>query len=112
MYYIQKSFEISASHHLTLNHESKCTRIHGHNWHITVYCKAQELNEDGMVADFALIKQRIHGRLDHQDLNQVLPFNPTAENIARWIVDEIPSCYKATVQESDDNIATYIDDEG
>lgn len=64
-----------------------------------------------MVADFGQIKQLIHGRLDHQDINKVLPFNPTAENIARWIVDEVPNCYKAGVQESDNNIAWYEKDE-
>ncbi len=110
MYYIEKTFEISASHHLNLSYESKCTRVHGHNWHVKVYCKAKALNKDGMVADFGIIKESIHGRLDHTDLNEVLPFNPTAENIARWITEQIPTCYKAIVQESDNNIATYEED--
>src|SRR3712207_4471070 len=74
MYYIEKSFEISASHHLTLSYQSKCTQVHGHNWHVTVYCKARELNQDGMVADFGHIKAKVHGLLDHADLNKVLPF--------------------------------------
>lgn len=64
-----------------------------------------------MVTDFAEIKERIHARLDHGYLNDLLPFNPTAENIARWCTEQIPQCYKATVQESEGNIATYVEDE-
>lgn len=48
MYYIQKTFEVSACHHLTLSHGSKCENVHGHNWLITVYCKSETLDEDGM----------------------------------------------------------------
>jgi len=33
--------------------------------------------------------------------------NSTAENIARYLVYEIPHCYKVEVQESENNIATY-----
>jgi 6-pyruvoyltetrahydropterin/6-carboxytetrahydropterin synthase len=111
MYYIKKKFEISASHHLTLSYGSKCERVHGHNWHITIFCKSAHLNADGMVEDFSLIKERIHGFLDHSDLNEKLPFNPTAENLARWMVEQIPSCYQAIVQESDDNVAMYCEGE-
>ena len=64
-----------------------------------------------MVIDFKHVKDRIHGYLDHGDLNELLPFNPTAENIAEWIVNEIDWCYKAVVKESYGNVAMAIDDE-
>lgn len=111
MYYIQKTLEISACHQLQLTYESKCTRLHGHNWRITLYCKSRQLDENGMVCDFSDIKAKIHGFLDHGNLNELLPFNPTAENIARWCTDLIPTCYKTEVQESFGNIAIYEDDE-
>ena len=110
MYYVSKRMEIAACHQLVLSYESKCTSLHGHNWVITVYCKAKELNKDGMVIDFKHIKDKIHGYLDHGNLNELLPFNPTAENIAKWIVDQFAECYMAKVQESEGNIAVYTDD--
>ena len=108
MYQVKKRLEISACHHLALDYPSKCANVHGHNWIITVHCQAEQLNANGMVEDFTAIKQRITQRLDHQDLNAVLPFNPTAENIARWICDQIPTCFRVDVQESEGNVASYI----
>ena len=110
MYYVSKRMEIAACHKLNLSYESKCSNLHGHNWVITVFCKAEKLNEDSMVMDFKHLKQKIHGCLDHGNLNELLPFNPTAENIAKWVTEQFPECYKAKVQESEGNIAVYCVD--
>ena len=111
MFYIKKKIEISAAHQLTLPYKSKCSRLHGHNWIITVYCKSERLNDDGMVTDFSSIKEIIENRLDHQNINEVLPgMNPTAENLAFWICNNIPNCYKVEVMESENNLAVYEKD--
>ena len=110
MYYVSKRMEIAGAHRLSLPYESKCENLHGHNWVVVVCCRAKELNDAGMVCDFTHIKKAIHDKLDHQFLNDILPFNPTAENIAKWICDQIPTCYKVTVQESVGNIAIYRKD--
>ena len=107
MYYVTKRMEIAACHRLELPYPSKCSRLHGHNWIITVHCKSATLNDDGMVIDFTRIKQTIMERLDHANLNEVLPFNPTAENMARWVCEQIPHCYRVDVQESEGNTASY-----
>ena len=111
MYYIEKTLEISACHRLKLSYESKCQNLHGHNWIVTVYCKARELNEVGMVIDFKHVKNKIHDYLDQGNFNELLPFNPTAENIAKWVCDQIPECYKVDVEESSNNMVTYVKDE-
>lgn len=107
MYYISKRMEIAGAHNLKLDYESKCSNLHGHNWIVIVYCKARELNKNGMIIDFKHIKQKISDKLDHQYINDVVDFNPTAENMAKWICDQIPNCYKVSVQESEGNVAMY-----
>ena len=110
MYYVCKRLEISAAHSLMLSYQSKCEDLHGHNWIVKIYCKSETLNQDGMVTDFTLIKKKIEGALDHKFLNDVLPMNPTAENIARWICDNTPNAYKVEVGESEMNMAAYEKD--
>jgi len=107
MYRISKRFEISGAHKLALDYESKCQNLHGHNWIITVHCQSKTLDANGMIIDFKTAKETISKQLDHKYINDVVDFNPTAENIAKWICDQIPHCYKVTVQESEGNIAEY-----
>ena len=108
MYYVSKRMEIAGAHNLQLDYESKCKNIHGHNWVVVAHCKAEELNQNGMVYDFTHLKAKVHDQLDHQYFNKILPCNPTAENIAKWIADQIgETCYKVEVQESEGNIAVW-----
>lgn len=108
MYYVSKQLEIAFAHQLHLNYESKCQRLHGHNAVVTIYCMAEELDENGMVADFTHIKQLVTEQLDHRCANELFDFNPTAENMARWICGQIPNCYKVSFQESEGNVAVYV----
>lgn len=110
MYTVIKRMEISASHSLKLSYPSKCEKLHGHNWIITVYCRSKELDENGMVVDFTHIKQAVEKQLDHNNLNDILSFNPTAENIACWICNQVPHCFKVEVKESEGNTAIYEKD--
>ena len=107
MFIVKKRMEIAGAHRLNLNYESKCANLHGHNWIVTVWCKSQTLDANGMVIDFTHIKREVQEKLDHKFLNDVVPFNPTAENIAKWVYNQIPNCYRVSVQESEGNVATY-----
>lgn len=117
-YYAQTTVTVSASHKLKLDYESPCQRLHGHNWKITLRCCAPKLNNNGMVADFALMKKFVKDLLDHQDLTDNFPqnLNPTAENIAefllvringnREIVGPYATCFRIDVEETEGNIAS------
>ena len=114
MYNIVKRLEIAGAHNLKLDYESKWSNIHGHDWVVTIYVRSKELDDNGMVLDFTHIKKLIHDKLDHKYLNEIFDFNPTAENISKWISDELTNymngkgeCYKVSVQESEGNICIY-----
>lgn len=107
MYTVTKRLEIAGAHCLTLDYESKCRNLHGHNWIIYVTCQREDLNANGMVVDFKKISTLVKDKLDHKNLNEIFDFNPTAENIAKWICDNVPHCVKVQVQESEGNVAIY-----
>lgn len=107
MFTVKKTFEISGAHRLYLDYESKCNNLHGHNWIVTVICQSENLDCNGMVCDFTYIKKQVCEKLDHTNLNDVFDFNPTAENIAKWICENVKNCIKVIVQESEGNVASY-----
>ena len=109
MFEIKKRVEISAAHRLCLDYESKCTVLHGHNWIVDIYLRADKVNKNGMIMDFTEIKKLVVEPLDHKVLNDVLPFNPTDELLAEYFFNLLqPYCYRVDVQESINNVASYI----
>ena len=59
MYKVKKTMEISASHSLHFSRAGIDEPMHGHNWTVTVWCRSEELDEDGLVVDFLDIERRI-----------------------------------------------------
>lgn len=117
-------FEICVEHtfsagHALRNYHGKCENVHGHNYRVQVGVEGAELDETGLLLDFAELKRRLRetsGYLDHQFINDLKPFdelNPSAENIARFICEEIQKDLKnasiafVRVWETDTSFATY-----
>jgi 6-pyruvoyltetrahydropterin/6-carboxytetrahydropterin synthase len=115
MYVIKKEFHFSAAHKLTgLPSEHPCSRLHGHNYIITVELMANDLNKVGFVKDYREldpIKEYIDKMLDHRCLNDVWTFNPTAENIAKKMFEiihlDFPQCTSVSVKETEKTEAIY-----
>ena len=93
-------YEISATGHFSAAHRLKgysgeCASQHGHNWQVEVFIRGHALNETGILVDFKLLKQSMRDvldRLDHKDLSDTALFrdqNPTSENIARFLYEEL-----------------------
>jgi len=91
---IFRIFTIEAAHrlpHVPPGH--KCARLHGHSFRIELHVSGEVDAHAGWVMDFAELKllfQPIYDRLDHHYLNDIPGLeNPTSENLARWIWNEV-----------------------
>jgi 6-pyruvoyltetrahydropterin/6-carboxytetrahydropterin synthase len=117
MYTISKEFHFSASHQLIgLPEEHPCSRLHGHNYVVTVELTSIGLNKVGFIVDYRdlePIKQFIDNTLDHRHLNDIFKFNPTAENMAKFFFKKFRKDLKfllisaVIVKETDKTAARY-----
>jgi 6-pyruvoyltetrahydropterin/6-carboxytetrahydropterin synthase len=93
---ISKSFRFEAAHHLEgLPPGHKCARVHGHSYTVTICLGSTELDATGMVLDYGALgafKDWLDQTLDHRSLNDYVK-QPTAENLAHWIADQIDDLY-------------------
>ena len=116
MYKISKQFFFSAAHQLRgLPADHPCTRLHGHNYVVTVHLRSRELNSLGFVRDYnelRVVKEYIDSELDHRNLNDIMaPLNSSAENLAKMIYDHckplLPELYAIEVSETPKTSAIY-----
>lgn len=130
---IQLKMTFDAGHRV-VGHGGKCARLHGHTYRVEVTAVGP-VRDPGFVADFGDIKDLIN-KWDHQMLiwaedpfvDQVfsqkglntkemgifyLPFNPTAENMAKYLAQKIGITFdlmetSVTLWETAGCNATYI----
>ena len=108
---LMRRIRFCAGHRLRL-HGGRCENFHGHNYTADFYVTGEEQDEVGRLIDFSDLKARCKGWLDEhwdhafllwdQDENGinalrqvephrlfVMPYNPTAENMARYLLEEV-----------------------
>jgi 6-pyruvoyltetrahydropterin/6-carboxytetrahydropterin synthase len=104
----------SAAHFLR-EYRGKCEKVHGHTFEVEVALEVHELGPTGLGVDFTEIKEKLASILpDHLLLNDVYPFNPSAENLARHFFEELKAVLpvkSVTVWESGDASATYAEND-
>lgn len=132
---ITKSVKFDAAHVLT-NHKGLCKNLHGHTYRVDVRVRQADNDTSDMVMDFKDVKrictETVLAKFDHAFIYDAtsegeseiaaviakhgmravaLPFRSTAENLARWIFDElqsgIPGLVSVKVFETADSCAEY-----
>ncbi|MEZ0328423.1 MAG: 6-carboxytetrahydropterin synthase QueD [Dissulfuribacterales bacterium] len=84
----------SAAHYLR-DYPGNCEHLHGHNWNVDVFVKANELDTIDVGIDFKILKRVVNGvleELDHTNINDHPAFqgqNPSSERIAQYIFDRV-----------------------
>lgn len=91
---IFKEFTFEAAHRLPhVPDGHKCGRLHGHSFRVALHVEGPVEPESGWLMDFAELKEHfapLYDGLDHSYLNEIEGLeNPTSENIARWIWDNL-----------------------
>lgn len=108
---VMRQVKFCAGHRLA-GHEGKCVNLHGHNYIAQFFVTGSEVDSCGRVVDFSVINRLFKGWIDeHWDhgmliwkddteaidalkqLKQqrlyVMPYNPTAENMATYLLTEV-----------------------
>jgi 6-pyruvoyltetrahydropterin/6-carboxytetrahydropterin synthase len=91
---LRKTFQFEAAHLLPkLPSSHKCRRLHGHSFQAEIAVSGEVDPELGWVIDYAEISDAFRPlweKLDHYYLNEIPGLeNPTSENIAIWIWDQL-----------------------
>lgn len=116
MYSVKVEASFSAAHNLR-GYKGRCEELHGHNWKVEAVAAKDKLDKTGMVLDFKYLKTKLNTvleELDHKYLNNIPYFkktNPTSENIAKYIYDNLKSkisgLKSVVVWENDTSSAAY-----
>ncbi len=125
MYEVTVEAHFSSGHFLR-EYYGKCENPHGHNYRVLVTLAGRELEHNGLLLDFKILKdilKPVVAYLDHRMINELEPFtmvNPSAENLAKYFFDETNTrlgeltggrvwVKQSTLFETDTSQATYYE---
>jgi 6-pyruvoyltetrahydropterin/6-carboxytetrahydropterin synthase len=89
----------AAAHRLEAYH-GKCENLHGHNFTVEAFFEGERLNKEGMLVDFAILKEYVNAalsELDHKYINEIPFFQKRAsssEYIALYLHERLSGLLK------------------
>ena len=95
---IRKLFKAETAHRVALAYTTRCQGLHGHSYLFEIFLHGVSQDNAQMLMDFKLLKEKLNSLLmwdlDHELIEMapkltsryvILPYNPTAEQMARHI---------------------------
>ena len=127
---VMRQIKFCAGHRL-VGHEGKCANLHGHNYLAQVYVTGAEFDAVGRVVDFSVINRLFKGWIDENWDHGVivwdedrelldtlgslspskiycLPYSPTAENIAKYLLTEVGPRLIASIEGYDVRLSKVV----
>ena len=95
----------AAAHRLESYH-GKCENLHGHNFSVEALFEGEQVNEEGMLVDFAVLKdylKEVLAELDHTFINEI-PFFRERASSSEYIAIYIHDRLKSLIQEKGVNV--------
>jgi len=100
MYRVAVTEHFDAAHRI-VGHQGGCANLHGHRITVVPEFSGTHLDELGILVDFKVVKSELRkliALVDHTYLNEneVISFNPTAENLAKWFYQRLKETLEPT----------------
>lgn len=85
-----------------------CAAMHGHTWRVKIALEYEDGQcEFNIAVDFGQLKSLIKA-LDHKNLDMILPFPATAENLSRYFVRESARLVPAEILRSGCTVSAEV----
>ncbi|GGB00606.1 6-carboxytetrahydropterin synthase [Macrococcus hajekii] len=117
---LNKDMNFSSAHYIPDERAGACARVHGHTYFLNLTIGGNELDELGFLINFSELKQLIHGRFDHQLLNELPELAgriPSTEKMAELIHELVqshlntlpnqPQCLQVFLRETPTSYVVY-----
>ncbi len=94
--------------HRVYGHESQCAHLHGHNYIVYFHATADSLDKLGRIIDFEVLKTRLGGWIDQHWDHAFIVYAKDEE--ARRVLEQIPGqrCFVLSANPTAENIAQYL----
>lgn len=109
MYGVSCEVWVSAAHRLQ-NYQGKCYNWHGHNYKIEVFCRKDNVDDRGILVDFAALTEVVKKIVEPIDHSMIIIDNQQNRDFIEMLLKFVPyqRVYWITFESTAENLAKHI----